>query len=198
MGLQLQHVIIDAHRRETKGELIDAVTPLLNGQDPLHPETARNVVSVARQIAIKRGFVNDNVLIADVLERAGVNHIPVTPESTFGPDTLDENTYPGLFSVTNHLEYGDKTDFVKNVGTAVDVLTPDALYRERGLIVQGIVASIFQNNSVEFLGPNNTLKIDGQTFHDVLMAFNPNLEVAGWTVSPYEKALAGFTIMQVR
>lgn len=193
MGLLLLRQIV---HEETKREIIAGIAPALDGHDPKDPETARRVVLQAREIAIGKGFANDNLLIAEVLKEAGVHHIPVTAPNLSGPNFLNRTTYPKLFEATDHLEYDNMTNFVKVVGGVVDTYTPDALYAERGLVVHGLVASVIRNTSMRFIPRTNTFAIGENTVSTVLMPRDPALEPEGWTVSPYARTLAPFIIKQ--
>lgn len=193
MGLLLQHQIV---HEQAKNEIFAAVAPTLLHGDPQNSRVAQQVVAEARSCAIAQGFMNDNLLIAGVLEQAGIHHIPVGVSNPAGPDFLTRTSYPELFAATDHLEFGDKAGFIRAVGGVVDAYTPDALYVERGIVLYGLVAAVIKDTPMRFKAAANAFTLGKQTIKDVLTPFDQDLEPKGWTVSPYARTLAPFIIKQ--
>ncbi len=187
-------MLVRMHHAIVHGEVTRAIVPLVTQGHPNDPATARQIVHAARQEAIRQNHTNDNFLVAMVLADAGVNHLPVPIPNTSGPDLLNEDSHPKLFEATANPMGGNLVEIIKAIGAAVDLHTPDAMYRERVAIVSAFIKRMPLSATVKFGQATNAFTINGETVPDVLMRYDPTLEDNKWTVSPYARTIAPFII----
>jgi len=193
LNLLWQHAV----RTEAYENVMDAIRPTLNQGDPQDPDIARKIVLNARKAAVRQMYTNNNYLISEVLNQAGVNHLPVLAHEPYGPNFLDESTYPELFTAATNAEGDNLVDIIKAIGTAVDLHTPDALQNERWLLVSSFISRMPLSATIKYAREPNSLSVNGQIVPNVLKPYNPELELKEWIVSPYAKTIIPFMLQDV-
>lgn len=176
------------------GEVSEAIIPLVSQGNPYDPITARRIVRDARLAAIRHGNANNNLLIAEVLKAAGVSHVSVKPTQPSGPQHLDESTHPELFTAVSKSEGSGLSEYVRAVGQAVDIHTPDAPFDQRLAIFYGFIRSMSLPVTVDIAHRSGEVHVKDTLIKDVLRPNNPTFDVEGWTVSPYTQALGSFIV----